>query len=60
MRIGVLGTGTVGRTIASQLVSLGHEVKMGSRTLDNEAAAEWVTTAGTAASQGTLAAFPRR
>ena len=38
MRIGVLGTGVVGKTIGSRLVGLGHEVTMGSRTADNEAA----------------------
>ena len=54
MNIGVLGTGMVGRSIASRLVSLGHEVKMGSRTPDNEAASEWVATAGAGASQGTF------
>ena len=31
MKVGVLGTGTVGSAIASRLVALGHEVKMGSR-----------------------------
>jgi predicted dinucleotide-binding enzyme len=31
MKIGVLGTGMVGRTLASKLVELGHEVTMGSR-----------------------------
>jgi predicted dinucleotide-binding enzyme len=55
MRIGVLGTGMVGKSIAGKLVSLGHEVKMGSRTADNESAAEWVASAGSAASQGTFA-----
>ena len=29
MKIAVLGTGSVGETIGSKLVSLGHEVKMG-------------------------------
>ena len=32
MRIGVLGTGVVGTTIASKLRELGHEVLIGSRT----------------------------
>jgi predicted dinucleotide-binding enzyme len=32
MRIGVLGTGTVGRTIATKLRELGHDVLVGSRT----------------------------
>jgi 8-hydroxy-5-deazaflavin:NADPH oxidoreductase len=31
MRIGVLGTGTVGTTLAGKLRELGHEVRMGSR-----------------------------
>ena len=55
MKIGVLGTGMVGRAIASRLVALGHEVKMGSRTPDNENAAEWVAANGARASQGTFA-----
>jgi predicted dinucleotide-binding enzyme len=55
MRIGVLGTGMVGKTIAGKLVELGHEVKMGSRTAGNESAAEWVASSGPGASQGTFA-----
>jgi predicted dinucleotide-binding enzyme len=55
MKIGMLGTGVVGRSIGTKLVSLGHEVKMGSRTPDNEAAAGWVSSAGSGASQGTFA-----
>lgn len=55
MRIAVLGTGVVGRTIATKLVELGHEVTMGSRTVDNEQAAEWVREVGERASQGTFA-----
>ena len=31
MRIGVLGTGTVGRTLAARLADLGHEVMVGTR-----------------------------
>ncbi len=55
MKIGVLGTGMVGATIASKLVSLGHEVKMGSRTANNEKAVAWAKAAGAKASQGTFA-----
>ncbi len=55
MRIGVLGTGMVGKAIATKLVGLGHEVMMGSRTADNEQAAEWVAGAGSGARQGTFA-----
>jgi hypothetical protein len=55
MKISVLGTGTVGETIASKLVALGHEVKMGSRSANNEKATAWVQKAGAKASQGTFA-----
>jgi len=55
MKVAVLGTGTVGRTIATKLVELGHAVTMGSRTANNETAAEWVAAAGGGAAQGTFA-----
>jgi len=54
MQIGILGTGDVGNRIGSKLVSLGHEVKMGSRTIGNPKAAEWVKANGARASQGTF------
>jgi len=44
----------VGNTIGSKLVQLGHEVKMGSRTVNNPKAAEWVKANGSKASQGTF------
>jgi 8-hydroxy-5-deazaflavin:NADPH oxidoreductase len=55
MRVGVLGTGSVGRSIAGKLVSIGHEVMLGSRTADNENAERWVSETGAGASQGTFA-----
>jgi predicted dinucleotide-binding enzyme len=55
MRIGLLGTGAVGRTIASRLVELGHEVRLGSRDAANESAAAWAAEAGAGASHGTFA-----
>lgn len=55
MKIGVLGTGSVGQMIASKLVALGHEVKMGSRTAGNEKAVAWAAKAGKGASEGTFA-----
>ena len=55
MKVGVLGTGSVGRTIGTKLVELGHEVTMGSRSATNEHAAEWATSAGAGASHGTFA-----
>lgn len=55
MKFGVLGTGMVGEALASKLVSLGHEVKMGSRSAGNEKAAAWAAKAGAHASQGSFA-----
>jgi predicted dinucleotide-binding enzyme len=55
MRIAVLGTGTVGRTLASALVMGGHEVRMGSRTAGNEGAVAWADEAGDLAGEGTFA-----
>jgi 8-hydroxy-5-deazaflavin:NADPH oxidoreductase len=48
MRIGVLGTGMVGHALATKLVELGHEVTMGARQADNEAAVGWAGEAGDA------------
>ena len=55
MDYGVLGTGMVGQAIASKLIALGHEVKMGSRQAGNEKAVAWAATAGTLASEGSFA-----
>lgn len=55
MKIGVLGTGMVGKAIASKLVALGHDVKMGSRSATNENATAWAKDAGDKASHGTFA-----
>jgi hypothetical protein len=54
-RIGVLGTGMVGKAIGSKLVELGYEVKMGSRSSANEEAMQWARTSGLKASNGTFA-----
>lgn len=55
MKITVLGTGDVGRQLASKLVEVGHEVRLGSRSADNDKAAGWATAAGERASHGTFA-----
>ncbi|HUH08577.1 MAG TPA: NAD(P)-binding domain-containing protein [Egibacteraceae bacterium] len=55
MRIGILGTGAVGRTIGSRLVALGHHARMGSRTTENPSAAQWAADAGDRASHGDFA-----
>lgn len=54
MRIGVLGTGTVGRTLASKLAELGHDVVMGTRDASNEVARSWAAESG--GGHGTFAA----
>ncbi len=54
MKIAIMGTGTVGQTIGGKLISLGHEVMMGSRTRDNNKAQEFVAKYGEHASMGTF------
>jgi len=53
-KIGVLGTGMVGKTFANKLLQLGYEVKMGSRTSNNEKALNWLRAAGPNAQIGTF------
>jgi predicted dinucleotide-binding enzyme len=55
MKIGILGSGMVGQTIGEKLVTLGHEVKLGSREQGNEKALAWVQKVGTKGSAGTFA-----
>jgi predicted dinucleotide-binding enzyme len=52
MRIGVLGTGTVGQALATRFLELGHEVRMGSRDAANAKAQAWAASAGERASAG--------
>ncbi|MFD8599488.1 NADPH-dependent F420 reductase [Kitasatospora sp. NPDC059646] len=55
MRIGILGTGTVGQTLGSKLVALGHDVVLGSRSKGNAAAADWADRSGPRGQAGTFA-----
>lgn len=55
MKIGVFGTGMVGKTIGTKLVALGHDVRMGSRSAGNEKATTWAKQAGSHASTGSFA-----
>ena len=54
MKAGILGTGMVGNSIATKLISLGYQVMMGSRTKNNEKALAWMKNAGDQASAGTF------
>ena len=55
MRIGILGTGIVGKTLATRLTKLGHEVRMGSRAAGGDKASAWVKESGGKASEGSFA-----
>jgi hypothetical protein len=55
MKIAVLGTGMVGQTIATKLVTLGHEVALGARESNNPAARTWLDQQHDQASAGDFA-----
>lgn len=55
MKIAVLGTGSVGETIGTKLVQLGHDVRMGSRSATHEKGLAWAKGAGDKASLATFA-----
>jgi 8-hydroxy-5-deazaflavin:NADPH oxidoreductase len=59
MKIGVLGTGMVGATIATKLIALGQEVMIGSRNAGSEKAVTWARANGANASQGAYAQAAR-
>ena len=54
MKIGMLGTGDVGRALGNAFAATGHEVKMGSREAASGNAAAWIKQAGGRASAGTF------
>ena len=51
-KVGILGSGVVGRALASGFLKVGHSVKIGSR--DPEKLAEWASKSGPGASAGTF------
>jgi len=55
MRVGILGTGDVGRALGRGFAQLGHQVKMGSRDANNQKAKAWAAEAGPSASTGSFA-----
>lgn len=54
MKIAVLGTGDVGRTLGSALIRAGHDVTLGSRTADKAEAVDWVRAQGERAATATF------
>jgi predicted dinucleotide-binding enzyme len=55
MKVGVLGTGDVGNALGKGFITLGHDVRMGSRSPSNEKALAWARQMGPKASAGTFA-----
>ena len=58
-KIGILGTGDVGRVLGRGLAALGHEVRIGSREPASPKLREWLASAGPRASTGTFAEAAR-
>jgi predicted dinucleotide-binding enzyme len=54
-RVGVLGTGEVGRRLASGFHGLGHQVTIGSRDPEKPELREWLSTEGAGIQAGTFA-----
>ena len=54
MRIAVLGTGPVGHALANRLITLGHEVWMGSRDAAGETVVAWAAAGGERAHAATF------
>lgn len=55
MKVGVLGTGVVGRALGHGFIATGHQVKMGSRSPSHPEALAWAEKEGAGASVGTFA-----
>lgn len=54
MKVGILGTGDVGKSLGRGFIALGHSVTMGARDAANPKAAAWVQEAGPRAAAGTF------
>ena len=54
MKIGILGSGDVARTLGSGFLATGHDVKLGARKAGNPKLVEWAKQGGPHASQGTF------
>jgi predicted dinucleotide-binding enzyme len=55
MKLAILGTGMVGSAIATKLVNIGHQIMMGSRTANSDAARQWLRSIDGRAQIGTFA-----
>jgi len=55
MKVGIFGTGDVGRSLGKAFITLGHEVKLGAREPNNAKAVAWAKEQGPKASAGAFA-----
>lgn len=55
MKIGILGSGSVGKALGVGFATLGHDVMMGSREPDRDDVKEWRKSAGGKTASGTFA-----
>ena len=55
MKVGILGTGDVGRALGKGFAAVGYDVQMGGRDASNPKAAAWAAEIGSKASVGTFA-----
>src|SRR5947208_15273056 len=55
MKVGILGSGDVGRALGKGFVNRQHEVKIASRTPNSDTLKTWVNQVGRHASTGTFA-----
>lgn len=55
MKVGILGSGDVAKALGTGFVTLGHEVRLGSRTADNPKTVEWANETNGKGSTGTFA-----
>ena len=55
MKVGILGSGDVGRALGSGFVKYGHDTLLGAREAGNAKAAGWAAAAGPKAKAGTFA-----
>jgi predicted dinucleotide-binding enzyme len=54
MKVGILGSGEVARSLGNAFLALGHDVMLGARRADNTPASQWAKGAGPSAKAGTF------
>jgi 8-hydroxy-5-deazaflavin:NADPH oxidoreductase len=54
MKVGIIGSGAVGRALGTGFADLGHEVKLGTRDINKEQLRTWLSKTGPQASVGSF------